>query len=62
MVTNGKPDTAARKTEIIDIGNPTKTCSGVPDFPGANVFPPLGGVLNGDQLLICGGTCMYYPT
>jgi len=56
MVTNGKPDTAARKTEIIDIGNPTKTCSGVPDFPGANVFPPLGGVLNGDQLLICGGT------
>ena len=54
MVTSG----TNKRTEVIDIVDPTRTCSDKEDFPIVNGYQPLGGVVN-NEIIVCARTTCY---
>ena len=56
LATAGYPTSESKLTEIIDVLDPTKSCTldGTADYPVETEWMPAGGVING-KAVACGG-------
>ena len=59
MITTGRPDSSARKTEVVDVVN-GESCANLVDFP-LDLWGAVGASLHGTPV-VCGGSNPYYQT
>ena len=52
MVTGGYPRESGKKSEVIDVQDPTRTCASLPDVPYGEYYMPNCGVIDG-KLIVC---------